>query len=73
MGRREGTFEVVEDGTERRGPCRRGDGFAMECFDEDSQRSDTKFEVWNEAGVEVEKADERMEGCAVGGKRPIAD
>ena len=45
----------------------------MEFFDEDSQRSDTKFEVWDETGVEVEKADERMEGCAVGGKRPIAD
>ena len=45
----------------------------MEFFDEDSQRSDTKFEVWDETGVEVEKADERMEGCAVGGTRPIAD
>ena len=35
--REEGTFEVVEDGGERRGPCRRGNGFTMEFFDEDSQ------------------------------------
>ena len=45
----------------------------MEFFDEDPQRSDAKFEVWNETGLKVEEADERMEGCAMGGKRPIAD
>ena len=69
----EGTFEVVEDGTERRGPCRRGNGFTMEFFDEDSQGPDTEFEMWDETGVEVEKSNKRVEGCAVGGKRPIAD
>eukprot|EP00957_Ditylum_brightwellii_P183330 13964904-Ditylum_brightwellii.AAC.1 len=41
--------------------------------DEGTEGSNAGFEVDNEAGVEVEEADEGMEGLATGGYGPIAD
>eukprot|EP00977_Amphora_coffeiformis_P024068 scaffold15024_cov155-Amphora_coffeaeformis.AAC.2 len=71
--RQEGGFEGVEGLEEVRRPGQKGDGFAMVGADEGTEGSNAGFEVGDEAGVEVEEADEGMEGLATGGYGPIAD
>eukprot|EP00977_Amphora_coffeiformis_P023857 scaffold14614_cov115-Amphora_coffeaeformis.AAC.1 len=69
----EGGFEGVESLQEVGGPGQKGNRFAMIGADEGAEGSDTGFEVGDEAGVEVEEADEGMEGLAAGGYGPVAD
>eukprot|EP00977_Amphora_coffeiformis_P014203 scaffold3931_cov172-Amphora_coffeaeformis.AAC.4 len=69
----EGGLEGVEGLQEVGSPGQKGNGFAMVGVDEGAEGSNAGFEVGDEAGVEVEEANERMEGLAAGRYRPIAD
>eukprot|EP00977_Amphora_coffeiformis_P021363 scaffold9242_cov113-Amphora_coffeaeformis.AAC.1 len=71
--RKEGGFEGVEGLEEVGHPGQKGNWFAMVGADEGAEGSNAGFKVGDEAGVEVEEADEGMEGLATGGYRPIAD
>ena len=44
----------------------------MKLFGEQTEWADAGFEMGDEAGAEVEKADERVEGLASGGKGRVA-
>ena len=71
--REEGCFEVVKEGAERWCPGAGWNGFAVKEAAEIAKGADADFKVGDEFPIEVEKANEGVEGLAGSRKGPVFD
>ena len=69
--RSEGGLEVVEQGAEVISPFGFGNWFAVTFAAEFAKWSDLCLEVWDEAGAEIQQADEGVEGLAGARQWPV--